>query len=92
MMMQKLWILGTNEFSQSPLVEYLVFFHMMYTMYMMYVEDDFIKAKVTISDAPPVRITLSYLFQTTSLPWVCVNELRVLYLHDVTIISLQIKI
>ena len=42
---------------------YTLCMYKMYTMYMMYVEDDFIKAKVTISDAPPVRITLSYLFK-----------------------------
>ena len=57
----------------------------------MYVEDHFIKAKVTISDVSSRSDNTLLPVQTTSLPWACVNELRILYLPDVIFISFQIK-
>ena len=64
----------------------------MHKMYMMYVKDDVIKAKVTMSDVSPRSDNTILPIQITSLPWVWVNELGVLYLPDVIIISFQIKI
>ena len=42
----------------------------MHKMYMMYVEDDFIKAKVTMSDVSPRSDNTILPIQITSLPWV----------------------